>query len=121
MNWKNAPATVWLFIAPMLATLVVAALPGDPSDQNWPAAFFFTALWSFLLLRRSSTGWWTVTVLYGLGVLLLLAGTVWPWNATLAATIVLVIASFVALLLPQTRAWVGLGRDGPKAMRHTVA
>jgi hypothetical protein len=120
MNWKNAPATVWLFIALMLATLVVAALPGDPTDQNWPVALFFTALWSFLLLRGSRAGWWIVTVLYAITTLLLTGMTVWPWDATLAVTIVLVIASLATLLMPQTRAWVGVGRDAGDPLTHPV-
>jgi hypothetical protein len=109
MNWKNAPLTVWLFIALMVATLAVAALPGDPTIGNPPIALAFTALWSYLLLRRSTAAWWWLVGLYGLALAVLVALTAVPWDATLAATIILVAASLAALLAPQTRAWMNVG------------
>ena len=115
MTWRNAPITIWLFIALMVATLIVAALPGDPTMDGAAVPLFFTFLWAFLLLRGSNVGWWLVTGLYVLALLVLVGLTVWPWDGGLTATIVLVALSLAALLAPQTRAWVevgGLRRSG---------
>jgi hypothetical protein len=109
MSWKRAPATVWIFVALMLATLAVAALPGDPTIESWPWVAFFTVLWTVLLLARSAIGWWIITGLYALFALVMVAATVWPWDAGLAGSIALTFASLAALLAPSTRAWVGVG------------
>ena len=110
MAWRTAPITIWLFIALMLVTLAVASLPGDPTIENWPVALFLTGLWSWLLLRQSRGAWWVLVALYTLALLVLTAVTVWPWNAALTTTIVLVAASLGVLLAPQTRTWVNVGR-----------
>ena len=111
MAWKNAPVTVWLFIACMVATLVVAALPGDPTIGSPAVAVFFTCLWSYLLLRRSAAGWCVVTGLYAMALVVLTAMTVWPWDTALAIIVGLVATSLAALLAPQTRAWVNVGHS----------
>jgi hypothetical protein len=107
---EHVPWTIWAFIAAMIATLVVAALPGDFSMGNPTFAVALTLLWSVLLIRRSRAAWAILVVLYGLSALSLAAFAVWPWSAGLAVVFALIGASLATLLARPTRRWVGRAR-----------
>ena len=104
---ERVPWTIWVFIAAMISTLIVAGLPGDPSIGNLPFAVALTVLWSVLLIRRSRIAWGILVWLYGLAAIVIVVVATVPWGFGTTAVFALTGASLGVLLARPTRRWVG--------------